>query len=396
MSDFSLSHPSRRQLLVSSLAAPAALALPSLAYAADRTGVTQNRVRIGAFLPLQGGYAAGAAQMRDGTEAYFQSVNDAGGVHGRMIEWIVENDSYNPQQTMTVVRKLVDRDRVFAIVGTLGTATNLAALPFLVQRKIPLINPAANADRLTNPTDPFVFSLLPSARDMGIAMAAYALDKIGAKRVAIFYQNDPFGKDPRDAAIAKLAEHDLKIVAEATCVPTDIDVSAQAVSLRNANPDVVLVMCVTKQGALLMKEAERLGWKPRFLSHNTMADPVAYELAGDALEGSTVLLFTATSTMPTQAVQDANAIIAKYRPRTQPGYWTSIGYGGAKVFVEALRRAGPDLTRERLVAALYDLNRFEPGVLPPIEWSKESHGGAKVFGFAEWRKGGHLEVVQNW
>src|SRR5665647_812449 len=110
------------------LALGAALGICIAAVAAE-PGITKDKIVIGAFLPLQSGLAAGASQLRDGADAYFKYVNDTGGIHGRKIEWVVENDSYDPQQTMAVAKKLVDRDGVFAIVSTLGTATNLAVLP---------------------------------------------------------------------------------------------------------------------------------------------------------------------------------------------------------------------------------------------------------------------------
>jgi ABC-type branched-subunit amino acid transport system substrate-binding protein len=186
------------------------------------------------------------------------------------------------------------------------------------------------------------------------------------------------------------------MVGDASYVPADVDMSAQTLALKAANPDAVIMVCIGKQGALVLKEAQRLSWKPKFLAHNTMADPITYDLAGDALEGTSVLLFSATKNMNTPAVKEANAIVAKYFPQTQPGYWTSLGMGGAKAFVEAARRAGRDLTREKLVNALYSFNRYEPGVLPPVDWNRTSHGGAKAFGFAVWRKGGDLQVVQGW
>jgi branched-chain amino acid transport system substrate-binding protein len=383
---------SRRKLLAAAAIAPAAF--PRAAMAAD-PGITRDKIVIGSFLPLQSGLAAGATQLRDGASAYFKFVNDQGGINGRKIEWIVENDSYNPQQTVAVLRKLVDRDNVFAIVSTLGTATNLAALPFLAQRKIPLINPAGGHEKLNAPTDPNVFGLLPVGQTIGDAMANYALDQMQGKRIAILFQNDPFGKDPRDGAVAALEKRGMKIVAEASYVPSDVDLSAQAVALRAANPDVVLMMCITKQGALLLTEAQRLGWKPQFLAQNTMGDPITVDLAGPALEGVRIILFTAIETMDTPAVKEANAIVQKYHPETKPGYWTYLGIAGAKAFVEGARRAGPDLSRESLMAALYKLGRFDPGVVPPVQWSQESHGGPTTFGFAQW-KGGKLAVLKGW
>src|SRR5262249_35434019 len=137
----------------------AAAALPEAAWSAD-PGVTKDKVTLGSFLPLQSGLAAGATQMKEGCDAYFKYVNDSGGVNGRKIEWIVENDSYNPQQTAAVVKKLVDRDGVFAIVSTLGTVTNLAVLPFLAQRAVPIVHPPRDHLLLHNPTDTNVFAIL--------------------------------------------------------------------------------------------------------------------------------------------------------------------------------------------------------------------------------------------
>ena len=142
----------RSSLFALFAAGAAAAILPGVARSAD-PGVTKDKVILGSFLPLQSGLAAGATQMKEGCDAYFKYINGSGGVNGRKIEWIVENDSYNPQQTAAVVKKLVDRDEVFAIVSTLGTVTNLAVLPFLAQRGVPIVNPAGGHMLLNKPTD---------------------------------------------------------------------------------------------------------------------------------------------------------------------------------------------------------------------------------------------------
>jgi ABC-type branched-subunit amino acid transport system substrate-binding protein len=178
-------------------------------------------------------------------------------------------------------------------------------------------------------------------------------------------------------------------------VPSDVDLSAQAVALKSADADAVILSCITKQGALFLKEAQRLGWKPKYVAQNTMGDPITADLAGTALDDVNVVLFTATETMNTPAVKEANEMMAKYHPETKPGYWSYLGIAGAKAFVEGARRAGPDLTRAKLLEAFYTFGRFEPGVVPPITWSKESHGGPTTFGWAVW-KGGKLTVSEGW
>jgi branched-chain amino acid transport system substrate-binding protein len=377
------------------IAGAAAGLLPATAGAAD-PGVTNDKLILGSFLPLQSGLAAGATQMKEGTDAYFRYINDQGGVHGRKIEWIVENDSYNPQQTAAVVKKLVDRDGVFALVSTLGTVTNLAVLPFLAQRGVPIINPAGGHLLLNKPKDKNVFGILPLSSEIGESMTQFALTRLNAKSVAIFFQNDQFGKDQRDGAAEYLKSRGLQPAAEASYVPSDVDVSAQAAALRQANPDAVVLGVIPKHGALFMKEMQRLGWKANVVGHNTMADPVVLDLAGaDVLEGVNVNLMTAVDTMDKPAVQKANEILAKYYPNTKPGYYPYLGMAGAVIVVEAANRAGKELTRTGLIGALESLGRFETGLVPPLDWSATYHGGPHTFGYAVW-KGGKLSVTQGW
>jgi ABC-type branched-subunit amino acid transport system substrate-binding protein len=369
--------------------------LPRAAWSAE-PGVTKDKIILGSFLPLQSGLAAGATQMKEGCDAYFKSVNESGGVNGRKIEWIVENDSYNPQQTAAVVKKLVDRDDVFALVSTLGTVTAVAVLPFLAQRGVPIVNPAGGHMLLNKPTDKNVFGILPMSSEIGESMVDFAVTKLGAKRIAIFFQNDQFGKDQRDGAVAALKKLNMEPVAEASYVPSDVDVSAQAVAIKQADPEVIILGVIPKHGALFVKEAQRLGWKPKMVGHNTVADPVVLDLAGaEALEGVYVNLMTAVDSMDTPAVKKANEILAKYYPQTKPGYYPYLGMAGGIIIVEAIKRAGNDLTRAKLISSLEGLGHFEPGVLPPIDWSATYHGGPKSFGYAQW-KGGKVVVLQGW
>jgi branched-chain amino acid transport system substrate-binding protein len=372
----------------------AALAIVTGAARAE-PGVSKDTIKLGSYLPLQSGLAAGATQMKEGTEAYFKWVNDNGGVNGRKIEWIVENDSYNPQQTVAVVKKLVDRDDVFAVVSTLGTVTNLAVLPFLAQRGVPVINPAGGHLNLNKPKDKNVFGILPLSSEIGESMADYALNKLGAKKIAIFFQNDQFGKDQRDGAVEYLKKKNMAPAAEASYVPADVDVSAQVIALRQGQPDAVLLAVIPKHGSLFMKEAQKLGWKPKVVGHNTMADPVVTDLAGDALEGIYVNLMTAVDSMNTPQVKQANEILAKYSPKTKPGYYPYLGMAGAKIFVDGAKKAGTDLTRTKLIKALEDMKHIETGLVPPLEWSATYHGGPLKFGYATW-EGGKLKVLQGW
>jgi branched-chain amino acid transport system substrate-binding protein len=226
-------------------------------------------------------------------------------------------------------------------------------------------------------------------------MADYAMAKLGAKKIAIFFQNDQFGKDQRDGAVEYLKKKGMAPAGEASYVPADVDVSAQVIALRNANPDAVLLAVIPKHGSLFLKEAQKLGWKPKFVGHNTMADPVVTDLAGDALEGVHVNLMTAVDSMDRPQVKQANEILAKYSPKTKPGYYPYLGMAGAAIFVEGAKKAGNNLTRAGLIKALEDMKHIETGLVPPLEWNAKYHGGPLKFGYAVWQ-GGKIKVLQGW
>src|SRR5690606_19862771 len=151
-------------------------------FAADPR-VSKSEIHIGSFLPLQGGLSAGANQYKDGLDAYLKWVNKNGGVNGRKIRISFENDNYNPQQAVSAAKKLVDRDGVFAIVGTLGTTNNLAAIPYLASRGVPLIGPLGSHPSINTPTERIVFPISPLGTAHGRSLTEFAQKDLGAKTV---------------------------------------------------------------------------------------------------------------------------------------------------------------------------------------------------------------------
>ncbi|MCO5084436.1 MAG: ABC transporter substrate-binding protein [Rhizobiaceae bacterium] len=383
----------RNKILLSALALFCTSALAVQTHAED--GVTDTEVTIGSYLPLQSPLAAAATQYRDGLKAYFDWVNDNGGVNGRKINWIVENDSYNPQQSVAVVKKLVDRDGVLAIVGTLGTSNNLATLAFLRQRGVPLIGPMGSGPELGSPTDEVVFPIAPLGTLHGTSLTEFADKDLKAKTIAIFYQDDQLGEEISKGVEDYVAKSDIKIVARAAYLPSDVDVSVQALTLKEANPDAVILASIPKHGALFMVEAAKLGWKPHFLSTEVMADKVVKDLAGAAVDGLYVNLYAALEMMESKEVAEATKMIEKYTPETPPGYWSFVGMSGAKIFVEGLKKAGADLTRKSLADTLNSMGKVETGLIPPVTYQAGQRFGPTTVGYAQWRNG-QVEIVRPW
>ena len=370
-----------------------ALALSATALHAQEPGITKSEVLIGAFLPLQSGLAGGAAQVRDGAMAYVQHINEKGGVNGRKIRWVFENDSYNPQQAVAVTKKLVERDGIFAIVSPLGTATALAVLPYVVQKKIPMIGPVVGSPKLLEPTEREVFGILPSGIRRGQAVAKHAVDGMAGKKIAVLFQNDDFGKDLRDGVKDQLKTVGQSIVGETSYEPSDIDMSAQVAKLRAAEPDVVVLAGIPKPVSLFVNEAAKQGWQPKFVGSSPISDPLMPELAGKNADDINIVYDVALPNMPEAA--QANEILAKYGSSTRPGYFAYNGMIGMMLFVEALKRAGAEPTREAIITELEKLKDFRSEIFPPLSYSPGNHAGVSSYGLAKW-KDGKLDVIKSW
>lgn len=384
-----------RRTLLKASAAGLALSIPAIRNVRAADGVTDEEIRIGAYLPLQGGFAAGASQYRDGAAAYFKWINDQGGIHGRKVMWEAENDSYNPQQAVAVARKLVDRDGVLAIVSTLGTATNLATLPFLKQRNVPLIAPLASHPSINKPTDRIVFPISPLGTSHGVSFAKFANEDLKARKLAIFYQDDQYGKELMDGAIEYAKQNGQEIVARVSYVPSDVDVSAQAEQLRRSEPDAVVMAVIPKQGALMLIEAQKIGWKTNFIAPQVLGDDVTRQLAGEAINGLYINLYCAVDNMGTPAVKQAIEILQKYAPKTLIGYWAFMGMAGAVAFTEGAKAAGKDLNRDTLMDGLESLKVLKTGLVPPLDYTAGQRSGPTTFGYAQWRDD-QIAVVRNW
>ena len=376
------------------LAVAVSVLLTGLAAQAE-LGVTEKEIRLGSVLPLQSGLSAGATQYRDGLDAYFKWVNANGGINGRKVVWSAENDSYNPQQAVAAVKKLVDRDEVFAIVGTLGTTNTLAMLPFLKQRGVPLLGPLGSHPSINEPEDRNVFPMSPMGPAHGRSLAQFANENLKAKKIAVFYQDDQYGKELLSGAKKYAAENGMTVVGEAAYVPSDVDVSAQVLTLSKTQPDAVLMAVIPKQGALFLQAAQRIGFKSAFLAPQLMADPVALQLGGDAVNGLYMNVYVAHESMSTPAVKEATDILAKYAPQSPPGYWAFAGMSGAKMFHIAAQKVGKDLTREKLIAQLNATGKFPTGLVPPVTYTEARRSGPETFGYAQW-EGGKVKVLKMW
>jgi len=184
------------------------MAVPALA---ARPGFDAKEIRIAQWGP-QTGPAAPWGSVARGSDLIFKMVNDAGGIHGRKIKYFIRDDQYNPAQTKAVVKELVEREGVFAFVGGVGGACGLAVMDYLQEKKVIWVGPSAAITQFVFPAKPYVFAVYPLYEDEGSILTKFVVEKLKAKKIGFFYQNDAYGKDGLEGGRKRLATYKMKFI----------------------------------------------------------------------------------------------------------------------------------------------------------------------------------------
>jgi branched-chain amino acid transport system substrate-binding protein len=365
----------RLMKLVLTLVSSSAFALLSIpASAANDPGVSAKEILICAYQPMTGKEST-YFRMGKGADAWFKYVNEQGGINGRKIVYKMVDDKYEPARTMTVVKRFIERDKCFAIVSPLGSAPTAAVIDYITSKDVPLVGAGTGAEKnLTYPSK-WVFPLYPSYFTEGQQLVRFAKEVFGAKTVALLYQNDPSGKTHIKGIESVLDKYGVKLVAKEGYEQKEIDVSAQVIAMKNANPDAVICSCAPEPAAKFYTERKKLGWKVPVVNVFFGKSPKVPELAGkDAVEGVYFSTIFRDYNSPAPQIQQAKQLLAKYYPQEQPDAIHLWGFAGAQVFTEALRRMGPDnITRARLVEALESIQDWKGSVVPSVSIG---HGNA--------------------
>jgi branched-chain amino acid transport system substrate-binding protein len=296
-------------------------------------------------------------------------------VNGRRIELIVEDDGFDPARTRNAVRKLVEADNVFAIVSPLGTATNLAAMDFLLEQQIPVISPHSGLSVWSAPLKRTYFALQPSYRFEGRLLAQYAVDQLGSRRIAVLAVDDQVGQEGVEAFIEELEEAGTEPLVTVLHAPGTISAARWVAELSAHKPDLVLLYTYVKPAADLLLAAYAAGFRPDWLGSYVLSGPDLFQFAGaEATHG----LRAASYPTGPRAHRGERLFLKVMKHRhgdEAPSTHSRIGFAAAQLVVDGLKRAGPDLTREGFVTALEDLTDWSGGLLPPISYSAGDHRG---------------------
>jgi branched-chain amino acid transport system substrate-binding protein len=356
-------------------------------------GVTDTEVVVGSWGPQSG--PAGAYGVIDRTiDAYFKMINDQGGINGRKIRFIYEDDGYQPAKTVAAVKKLVEEDKVFALVGGLGTPNNAAVMDYLVQNNVPHVWPATGTTMLAVPLKKNIYAVQLNYTTEATLATQYALDTMGAKKIAVFYQNDAFGKEGLDAVQAELKKRNLPAATGVSYETADTNFSAQALKLQTSGADTVILYAVPKPGGSVIAEMGKIGYAPKLLASSTLNDPSIFQLAGTASNGMLLEAYLpAFDDTSNPKIVEFQAFMAKYAPKEQLGGFAEAGYTYGQVFIEALKRGGKELTRESFMANLDQMQNFTGSLLPSLSYSPTDHAGVKAAYFQAQKDGKFVTVT---
>lgn len=347
----------RRQFTRVTLAGSAALVAAPFA---QMSWAQSGKIRLGQSCPLTGPAAQLGIQFNAGANVYFDLLNAKGGSGGRTIEILAMDDGYEPTRCAENTAKFISDD-VFALFGYVGTPTSLAALPMATKANIPFIAPFTGAMSLREPLNRLAFHLRASYDDETAAIVNQ-LNTLGLKSVAVFYQNDAYGKAGLDGATKALARLGSKPVALATVERNSVDVSGAIKALVPAKPDAVIQVSAYKSCAAFIREAKKAGFGGQFFNVSfvgtrALSDELGKEAAGVVI----TQVVPSPYNTATPIVREFQAAVTSHGKGVGINYSSFEGYLAAKLFADGLSRAGSKFNRESVVTGLQAIGRSDYG-----------------------------------
>jgi branched-chain amino acid transport system substrate-binding protein len=338
-------------------------------------GASDTEIKIGNTNPYSGPASAYGAIGR-AIQAYFDKLNDAGGINGRRIDFISLDDGYSPPRTVEQIRKLVEQEQVLLVFQSLGTPTNTAVHQYMNAKQVPHLFVATGATKWGQPDEfPWTMGWQPNYQSEAKIYARYILDNQPGAKIGVLYQNDDYGKDYLEGFKAGLGEQAGKlIVAELSYEVTDPTVDSQIISLKNSGADVFFNITTPKFAAQAIRKAADIGWQPLHLLNN-VSNSVGSVLQPAGLDKSKGLITALYQKDPTdpqwqdsQAYRDWAAWMDQYNPDAdKTDQFNVYGYNVAMTLEHVLEQCGDDLTRENVMAQAANIQDLElPMLLPGV------------------------------
>jgi ABC-type branched-subunit amino acid transport system substrate-binding protein len=343
-------------------------------------GVFDDRILFGQSAAFEGPAAALGLGMREGILASFNEANATGGVNGRRLELVSYDDGYEPEKAIANTKHLIDENRVFAVVGEVGTPTSNAAQPITTEAGVPFIGPFTGAAFLRNPSLRNVINVRASYDQETEAWIEHLTTDLGVSRIAILYQDDTFGRAGLSGVSKAMEKRGMKLVAEGTFERNTTAVKMALLAIRKAGPEAVVMIGAYKPSAEFIKLARRLKLDAVFVNISFVgANALAKELGedGKGVVVTQVVPFPGDTSIP---------LVARYQkalkaanPDAQIGFVSLEGYMVGRLVIEALGKVKGPVTRAGLLSTIKEVGTFDLGGITLAYGPDDNQGMDQVF-----------------
>ncbi len=354
------------------------LMLGSPALAED--GVAADSIVFGQAAALAGPAAALGTGMQAGLNAAFEEINKKGGIHGRKLKLTSVDDGYEPEKSIVATKKLIEEDKVFAMIGTVGTPTAAATQPIATAAKVPFVGAFTGAGFLRNPKLENVINVRASYDAETEAWVKHLTEDLGIKKIAIFYQNDAFGRAGLSGFKKAMDKRSLPIAVEGTYERNTVAVKTALLAIKGAEPEAVVMVGAYKPCAEFIKLSHKVEFNPVFVNISFVgASALAKELGpdGKGVVVSQVVPFPWDASV--KVVADYQAAIKAVDAKMEPEFVSLEGYLAGRLAIAALDKAGKDVTREAFLKAIKDTGKFDFGGLVMTFGPNDNEGLDHVF-----------------
>ncbi len=359
------------------LAAALLCVFTSIAFAETQRGVTDTEILIGTITDLSGVTAVQGVNNANAIRLAFDEVNEKGGINGRKIRYIVEDSQYQVPRAVQAINKLINSDGVFMTIEDGGTPMNNATFPMAIEKNMLKLLPLSAARSMYEPFNRLKFSQYSSYVDEMRAGVKYFVEQRGKKAICAMYQDTDFGKDVLAGAQMQVEAMGMKIVATTAHKPTDTDFSAAIAKLREANCDLITMGTIVRDTTLIIATVKKLGWNVDLLGQVAAYDTAVAEAPGNVAEGF-YAMSPSLYAYPDDPRPGIKAFAEKYKARfgVDVNYLGEMGYTSAQIAIEALKRAGRDLTTDSMVKAMESIQDFHDLFGGTYSFSPTNHHGA--------------------
>ncbi len=335
------------------LSLAALLALGTTSALAQSQGVSKTEITLGSIQDLSGPIAGFGKQVRLGMMLRVDEANEQGGVNGRKLVLKVEDSAYDPKKAVLAAQKLVNQDKIFAMVAHIGTAQNLAAMPVQFEKNVINFFPVTAAREMYEPFHKLKYSFAATYYDQMKLAAPKLVKEKGAKKVCTMYQDDEFGLEVLRGAEAGLKAINVELAEKTSYKRGATDFSSQTAKMKSAGCDFVVLGTIIRETIGAIAEARKTGFSPTFLGSSAAYTDLIHKLGGKAMDG---LYATMTSQHPylDEASQPIRFWANKYKTKfnDDPTVFSVYGYNAVDTFIRAAQKAGPNLSTDSFIKAM--------------------------------------------